>query len=50
LGIAGDFAAKNRAQARAEVGERVARPADESENFALDGHDLETGDIVHGSD
>src|SRR6185437_517276 len=45
-----DLAAEYRAQSCTHVGEGVARAANQAENFAVDGHDLETGDIVHSGD
>ena len=50
LGILLHLAAKNRAQACAEIREDVARPHDQAENFAQHLDDFVAGQIVGGDD
>src|SRR5208283_4951509 len=50
LGILRHLAAKDRAQARAQIREDVARPHHQAEHFAQHLHDFVAGDIVGRDD
>ena len=50
LGVLRDLAAKETTQARADIGEGVARPHDQPENLAQHLHHFVTGQVIRGHD